>query len=242
MARPRTRHHRRLALRCTETEGVTVPDTAHLLVFIVSGWLLNLTPGPDVLYILSHAMRTGLRAGVVAAMGIVAGCFVHVVAAALGVSALLATSAAAFVVLKWVGAAYLVWMGVRMLLVRQGETPPANMAGRTVEQTNAMPLRQVFLRGFLTNVLNPKVALFFLAFVPQFIAPQSTDKAWTFLMLGLLFNINSLPINLGYAWVGSFAVRRVQSVQRGMRWLDRLAGLMFIGFGVKLALSQHPTP
>jgi threonine/homoserine/homoserine lactone efflux protein len=219
-----------------------MPDTAHLLVFIVSGWLLNLTPGPDVLYILSHAMRTGLRAGVVAALGIVAGCFVHVVAAALGVSALLATSATAFVVLKWVGAAYLVWMGVRMLLARQGATAPVSVADRASLQLTSMPLSKVFLRGFLTNVLNPKVALFFLAFVPQFIAPQSTDKAWTFLMLGLLFNLNSLPINLGYAWVGSFAVRRVQSVQRGMRWLDRVAGLMFVGFGVKLALSAPPTP
>ena len=219
-----------------------MPDSAHLLVFILSGWLLNLTPGPDVLYILNHAMRTGLRAGVVAAFGIVAGCFVHVVAAALGVSALLATSATAFVVLKWVGAAYLVWMGVRMLLARQGDMHPAIVAGRAVGQNVAPLLRQVFLRGFLTNVLNPKVALFFLAFVPQFIAPQSTDKAWTFLMLGLLFNLNSLPINLGYAWFGSLAVRRVQSVQRGMRWLDRVAGLMFVGFGVKLALSAPPTP
>jgi RhtB (resistance to homoserine/threonine) family protein len=219
-----------------------VPDTAHLLVFIVSGWLLNLTPGPDVLYILSHAMRTGLRAGVVAALGIVAGCFVHVVAAALGVSALLATSATAFVVLKWVGAAYLVWMGVRMLLARERATAPASTADRATMPPVAFPLRHVFLRGFLTNVLNPKVALFFLAFVPQFIAPQTADKAWTFLMLGLLFNLNSLPINLGYAWVGSFAVRRVQSIQRGMRWLDRIAGAMFIGFGVKLALSQPPAP
>jgi RhtB (resistance to homoserine/threonine) family protein len=219
-----------------------VPDTAHLLVFIVSGWLLNLTPGPDVLYILSHAMRTGLRAGVVAALGIVAGCFVHVVAAALGVSALLATSATAFVVLKWVGAAYLVWMGVRMLLAREGATAPASTADRATMPPVAFPLRHVFLRGFLTNVLNPKVALFFLAFVPQFIAPQTADKAWTFLMLGLLFNLNSLPINLGYAWVGSFAVRRVQSIQRGMRWLDRIAGAIFIGFGVKLALSQPPAP
>jgi threonine/homoserine/homoserine lactone efflux protein len=219
-----------------------MPDTAHLLVFIVSGWLLNLTPGPDVLYILNHAMRTGLRAGVVAALGIVAGCFVHVVAAALGVSALLATSATAFIVLKWVGAAYLVWMGVRMLLARQGATVPTSVADRAPLQLTAMPLSKVFLRGFLTNVLNPKVALFFLAFVPQFIAPQATDKAWIFLMLGLLFNLNSLPINLGYAWVGSFAVRRVQSVQRGMRWLDRIAGAMFIGFGVKLALSQPPAP
>jgi threonine/homoserine/homoserine lactone efflux protein len=88
-----------------------MPDAAQLLIFIAAGWLLNLTPGPDVLYIVSQAVRSGVRAGVVAALGIVSGCFVHVFAAALGVGALLATSATAFLLLKWAGAAYLVWMG-----------------------------------------------------------------------------------------------------------------------------------
>ena len=97
-----------------------MPDFHHLLLFIAAGWLLNLTPGPDVFYIATHALRSGVRAGIVAGLGITAGCFVHVAAAALGVGALLATSATAFSVLKWVGAAYLVWMGVRMLRARPG--------------------------------------------------------------------------------------------------------------------------
>ncbi len=215
-----------------------MPDTPQLLLFIAAGWLLNLTPGPDVLYIVSNALKSGVRAGIVAALGIVSGCFVHVFAAVLGVSALLATSATAFTALKWIGAAYLVWMGVRLLFAKGGGSSivPAD-AGAKVPAD----LRRVYLRGFLTNVLNPKVALFFLAFVPQFIAPGTPDKVSAFLLLGLLFNLNSLPINFGYAWLAGWAANRVGAVQRTMHWLDRAAGAMFIGFGLRLAMSDNPS-
>ncbi|WP_374522246.1 LysE family translocator [Hydrogenophaga sp.] len=210
-----------------------MPELPQLLLFIAAGWLLNLTPGPDVLCIVNHALRGGVRPGVAAALGIVSGCFVHVVAAAVGVSALLATSATAFTVLKWVGAAYLVFMGVRLLRSR-----PSPLA---VAPALAVPsLWRVYQRGFLTNVLNPKVALFFLAFVPQFIPPDAPHKAWTFLVLGLIFNLNSLPINLGYAWLAAWAARRLDAVQKAMHWLDRAAGLMFLGFGLRLAMTDHP--
>ena len=214
-----------------------MPDTPQLLMFIAAGWLLNLTPGPDVLYIVTNALKSGVRAGMVAALGIVSGCFVHVFAAALGVGALLATSAAAFTVLKWVGAAYLMWMGVKLLLAKGGASvvPVAGAATR-----EPVDLGRVYRQGFLTNVLNPKVALFFLAFVPQFIAPGTPDKVTAFLLLGLLFNLNSLPINFGYAWLASWAANRVGAVQRAMHWLDRAAGAMFIGFGLKLAMSDNP--
>ena len=216
-----------------------MPDTPQLLMFIAAGWLLNLTPGPDVLYIVSSALRSGVRAGLVAALGIVSGCFVHVFAAALGVSALLATSALAFTALKWAGAAYLVWMGVRLLLARGGGSAivPADVKAGPA----AVNLWRVYRQGFLTNVLNPKVALFFLAFVPQFIAPGAEDKVTAFLLLGVLFNVNSLPINFGYAWLAGWASRRVGAVQRTMHWMDRAAGAMFIGFGLKLALSDNPS-
>jgi RhtB (resistance to homoserine/threonine) family protein len=216
-----------------------MPEPTQLLMFIVAGWLLNLTPGPDVLYIVSSALKSGVRAGVVAALGIVSGCFVHVFAAALGVGALLATSATAFSVLKWAGAAYLMWMGIKLLLAKGGGSAmvPAGVSAEAVP----VDLWRVFRQGFLTNVLNPKVALFFLAFVPQFIAPGTEDKVTAFLLLGLLFNVNSLPINFGYAWLASWASRRVGTVQRAMHWMDRAAGLMFIGFGLKLALSDHPS-
>lgn len=215
-----------------------MPDTTQLLMFIAAGWLLNLTPGPDVLYIVSSALKGGVRAGIVAALGIVSGCFVHVFAAALGVGALLATSAAAFTVLKWVGAAYLMWMGVKLLLAKGGSSMVPTESPVAPE---AVDLGRVYRQGFLTNVLNPKVALFFLAFVPQFIAPGTDNKVAAFLALGLLFNLNSLPINFGYAWLAGWTSRRVGAVQRAMHWMDRAAGLMFIGFGLKLALSDNPS-
>lgn len=212
-----------------------MPDLPQLLLFMAAGWLLNLTPGPDVLYIVSHGLRHGARAGMVAALGIVSGCFVHVFAAAAGLSALLATSATAFTVIKWIGAAYLLWMGVKLLFSRGGRLD-LNAARAT--ETD---LWLVWRRGFLTNVLNPKVALFFLAFVPQFIRPDATHPALAFLLLGVLFNVNSLPINLGYAWLAAWAARRLQVLQAAMGWMDRIAGLMFIGFGLRLALAEHPT-
>lgn len=215
-----------------------MPDTPQLLMFIVAGWLLNLTPGPDVLFIVNHALKSGVRAGMVAALGIVSGCFVHVFAAALGVGALLATSAMAFTVLKWVGAAYLTWMGLRLLLSRRGAS--GIVPAQPVPEQAAVDLSRIYLRGFLTNVLNPKVALFFLAFLPQFIAPGATDKVTAFLLLGLLFNLNSLPINFGYAWLAGWAANRVQVVHRTLHWLDRVAGTLFIGFGLKLAMSDNP--
>ena len=216
-----------------------MPDTTQLLMFIAAGWLLNLTPGSDVLYIVTSALKNGVRAGIVAALGIVSGCFVHVFVAALGLGALLAASAMAFTVLKWIGAAYLVWMGLRLLWAQGGGSSIVHaVAGLSAEPAD---LRRIYLRGFLTNMLNPKVALFFLAFVPQFIAPGTPDKVTAFLLLGLLFNVNSLPINFGYAWLAGWAARRASTVQRALQAMDRIAGAMFIGFGLKLAMSDNPT-
>ena len=217
-------------------------ETHQLLMFIAAGWLLNLTPGPDVLYIVSNALRSGTRAGIVAGLGITAGCFVHIFAAAVGVGALLAASATAFTVLKWVGAAYLLWMGVRMLLSRPSGNggSAAAIAAAQAAPAVAVPLSKVFLGGFWTNVLNPKVAIFFLAFVPQFIAPGADNKALAFVLLGVLFNVNAIPVNTGWAIAAGWMARRVGAVQRGMHWLDRVAGAMFIGFGLKLAFTDHP--
>jgi len=246
-----------------------MPDAQHLLLFALAGVLLNLTPGPDVLYIVRHAIRNGARAGIVAALGINTGCFVHIVAAAVGVSALLAASATAFTVLKWIGAAYLVVVGVRLLLAKgaperwgsAGASPPAyehtanheqtandeqaasdeQSQSATGEQPAKAGMWEIFRGGFLTNALNPKVAIFFLAFVPQFIAPATEHKALAFLGLGVLFNVNSVAINAGWALAAAWIARR-QAVQHSLRWLDRFAGLMFLGFGLKLALAENPTP
>ncbi len=215
-----------------------MPDFQHLLLFIAAGWLLNLTPGPDVLYIVTHSLRSGARAGIVAGLGITAGCFVHIFAAALGISALLAASATAFTVLKWLGAAYLLWTGIKILFARRPQVSTDLMAAAASEPQR--PLKAVFVGGFWTNVLNPKVAIFFLAFVPQFIRPDAASPALAFALLGMLFNLNAVPVNIGWALAAAWLARR-DAVQRGMFWLDRAAGLMFIGFGVKLALSDNPS-
>ena len=209
----------------------------HLLLFVVAGLLLNLTPGPDVLYIVTHALKSGARAGIVAAFGITAGCFIHIFAAAAGVSALLAASATAFTVLKWIGAAYLVWVGIKML--RSTAPPAMDLVPERSPAPRGAELKTIFLRGFATNALNPKVALFFLAFVPQFIGPAIEHKSVAFLLLGLLFNFNGLWVNIGWALTAAWLSARVGAVRKGMHWLERTAGAMFLGFGLKLALSDN---
>ncbi len=216
---------------------------------MLAGVLLNLTPGPDVLYIVNQSLRGGVRRGLVAAWGITAGCFVHVAAAALGLGAVLATSTDAFNLIKWMGAAYLLWMGSR-LLWRTSQaagdevavSPQAMAALPSKSSPEEVPrMRAVFFGAFATNALNPKVALFFLAFVPQFIPAQAADPAWSFVLLGCLFNLNSLLVCMAWALAAAWLSRRAHWLQRGMRHLDRLAGLLFIGFGLKLALTDAPS-
>jgi threonine/homoserine/homoserine lactone efflux protein len=204
--------------------------TTDLALFVVSGLLLNVTPGPDTLYILGRSAAQGRRAGSVAALGIGAGCLFHILAAALGLSALLAASATAFTALKWLGAGYLLYVGVSFLLSRprlpttSASLPPA-------------PLSTVFLQGLLTNVLNPKVALFFLAFLPQFIAPDAPSKALSFLFLGLVFNFNGTLWNLFVAWGAARVATQLGASGRSATWLARAVGAMFIYFGIKLATT-----
>ena len=201
-----------------------------LWLFVASGLLLNLTPGADTLFIATRSAALGWRFGVAAALGICTGCLVHVLAAALGLSAILATSPLAFTVVKWVGAAYLVYMGLNLLLQRQ-------QAGQAPRALVHAAWSSVFVQGFLTNVLNPKVALFFLAFVPQFITPAAPQKALAFLVLGGIFTFNSLLWCLLLAWLaarmGKLGVNR--SLQQ---WLQRGVGGLFVGLGVRLALSD----
>ncbi|TMH07270.1 MAG: LysE family translocator [Betaproteobacteria bacterium] len=206
--------------------------THDLVLFVVSGILLNITPGADTLYIVSRSAASGAKAGAVAALGIGAGCFVHIFAAALGLSAILAASATAFLVVKLVGAAYLVYLGVAML--RSGATHAAPAA-----PPPAAPMSRVFAQGVLTNVLNPKVALFFLAFLPQFIDSGTPDKVIAFLFLGLVFNINGTLWNLLVARIAATAGHRFRLAARAARWLQRAVGSAFVALGVKLALSER---
>lgn len=212
--------------------------TQDLSLFIVSGLLLNITPGPDSLLIMARSASQGFKSGSAAALGIGAGTCVHVLAAALGLSALLAASAAAFTVVKLMGAAYLVYLGVTMLFKRH---QPAAAADPALPAPPPMRWRQIFTQGFLTNVLNPKVALFFLAFVPQFIAADAPSKALAFIFLGAVFNLNGMLWCHLLAWSSAAAGARVRGQawsQTMGRWLQRGIGALFLGFGVRLALSE----
>jgi threonine/homoserine/homoserine lactone efflux protein len=206
--------------------------TTDLALFVVSGLLLNITPGPDTLYILGRTASQGWRGGAVAALGIGAGLFVHTLGAAVGLSALLAASATAFTIVKWVGAAYLVYVGVSLLLARPAIHPPA-------PALRAAGLQTVFLQGFLTNVLNPKVALFFLAFLPQFVDPGAPNKALAFLFLGFVFNFNGTLWNLFVAWSAARVVGSLNGSGRFALWLNRTVGALFVYLGIRLAVLHE---
>jgi threonine/homoserine/homoserine lactone efflux protein len=204
-----------------------------LPLFVLSGLLLNIMPGPDSLLIMTRSATQGWRAGSAAAFGIGAGTLVHIVAAALGLSAVLSTSAAAFTVVKFVGAAYILYLafGLMKRTKHDEQAVPAALA--------PLPYRKIFAQGFLTNVLNPKVALFFLAFVPQFIDATAPSKAAAFIVLGCIFNFN------GMLWCNSLALFTAQVSARiklhpaVSLWLNRTTGALFVWLGVKLALSKQ---
>ncbi|CAN5730368.1 LysE family translocator [soil metagenome] len=208
-----------------------------LAVFIVSGLLLNLAPGPDSLLIITRSAAQGWRAGSAAALGVGSGTFVHIFAAALGLSALLATSATAFMLVKLIGAGYLLYVGAALLLTK---IPQVEAAPDTLDATKPLAVfsyQKIYWQGFLTNALNPKVAVFFLAFVPQFIAASAVNKPLAFIVLGCIFNFNGMLWCHFLAVSTAFASRRVRINQRLTLWLNRAIGALFVSFGIKLALS-----
>lgn len=214
-----------------------------LTLFIISGLLLNIMPGPDSLLIMTRSATQGWRAGSAAALGIGAGTMIHIFAAALGLSALLSTSAAAFTVVKWVGAAYIIYVGIGMLRARlrgdaDAKTHDVKVANPTAAATR-LPYRKIFFQGFLTNVLNPKVALFFLAFVPQFISADSTSKPLAFIILGCIFNFNGMLWCHGLAVFTAFASARLKLKPLVALWLNRVTGGLFVALGLRLALAEQ---
>ncbi|HEX7112014.1 MAG TPA: LysE family translocator [Mizugakiibacter sp.] len=205
----------------------------HYGVFLLAGIALNLAPGPDTFYILARSGAEGRAAGVASALGIAAGSVVHTTAAALGLSALLATSLLAFEIVKYAGAAYLVFLGVRMLRAKAQGAPGAGVA------TRGRGASAAFRQGMLTNVLNPKVALFFLAFLPQFIAPAAAHAKLGFAVLGLSFVGTGLAWCLVLALAGAGLGAWLRTRPRFGAWMDRVCGAAFVALGVRLALQQR---
>jgi threonine/homoserine/homoserine lactone efflux protein len=208
--------------------------TQHLWLFVVSGLLLNITPGQDTLYIVTRSVAQGRAAGVWSVLGISSGSVLHTLAAAFGLSAILATSAEAFVVVKLAGAAYLVYLGAKMLLERP--------AAATTPGVEAPPAREsawaIYRAALLTNMLNPKVALFFLAFLPQFVAPDASSRVTAFLFLGAVFVFNGTLWCLVLVMAASALSGRLRGSAAGARRLRQATGAVFVGLGARLALSK----
>ncbi len=200
-------------------------------LFIAAGVLLNLTPGPDSLYILGRSVAQGRQAGIASALGISVGSIFHTCAAALGLSAILATSAIAFATIKLIGGGYLILLGLKLIVDRRKDlSVPSSFRRRTAGAA--------FRQGMLTNILNPKVALFYLAFLPQFIDPGSSAKVPAFLVLGLTFVATGTIWCLVLGWFASVFSQRLRRNETISQWLNRTAGAVFIFLGIRLATAK----
>ncbi len=211
-----------------------LPDLATLAPFLAAALALNLTPGADMTYVIARSVAQGRPAGVSSSLGIAAGSLVHSLLAAVGVSAVLQHSELAFQVIKWAGAAYLLFLAWKALR-SAGQGPDA--AARPPASQSRM-----FIEGMLTNLLNPKVALFILAFLPQFVDPAKGNVAAQVLFLGLLFNIGGTAVNLAVAWSTGAARGLVNGSPRFAAAMRRLSALVFVWLAIRLAVSERAAP
>jgi threonine/homoserine/homoserine lactone efflux protein len=207
-----------------------MPEKAAFVAFLIAAFALNLAPGPDMLYVIGRSVGQGRKAGIVSSLGVFVGCWVHILAAAFGIAALLRSSPLAFNVVRYAGAAYLIYLGIKML---------AQKTDLSSQQLKAESLGAIFRQGAITNMLNPKVAIFFLAFLPQFIDASRGSVALQIVVLGLIFNIGGTLVNLAVAYAGGTLgelLRRNQSIARLQR---RFTGLIFVALGLRLAWQRR---
>lgn len=215
------------------SEANTVVDLTYWLVFFSAALALNLSPGPDLIYILSRSIADGRRVGLASAAGVCTGAFVHVLAASLGLSAILATSATAFAAVKYVGAAYLVYLGIQSLRSAGATWRSAGSPGKDVSPWAA------FRQGVLIDVLNPKVAVFFMAFLPQFVRPGHGSEPLQLVMLGTLVICVAIVVEACFVLAASKATRIFRANPTVSVWLDRFLGSVLIGLGIRLAMSEQ---
>ncbi len=207
-----------------------MPDWPTITLFVAAAVILVVTPGPCTLYIISRTLQQGIAAGIASSMGVQVGTMIHVTAAAVGISALLLSSAVAFNVVKYLGAAYLVFLGVKTLLARASvSTPPAPVAGRS--------MASVFCQGLLVNVLNPKTALFFTAFLPQFVDVKRGGVVSQILFLGALLVVVGSCSDMTYALVTGTLGKRLRPNPMAPGVGRYLSGSVYIGLGLAAALS-----
>ena len=202
------------------------------LIFLLSGITLNLMPGPDTMYILGRSITQGRRAGFLSVLGISTGCLFHTAAAAFGLSAILTASAVAFSVVKWAGALYLIYLGIQLFFQKGSGMEEAN-----ADASNIASWR-IFWQGMLTNLLNPKVALFFMSFLPQFVSPAQASSPLPYLFLGCVFIFTGTAWCLIVAAAAATASRAFRKGSRAVQIGRRITGVVFVGLGIRLALQQ----
>lgn len=205
-------------------------DLNTYLLFIGAVVVLVIAPGPDMAYMLARTVAQGRKAGMLAAVGINAGAYVHVIASVAGLTAILASSAMAFTVVKWLGAAYLVWIGLQAIASKSGMVSLDN-------NTSSLSYRKIFWQGFLSDVLNPKVAIFFLAFLPQFVdvRNETLSISGQLLLLGVTSNVVAIVLNMAIVYLASVATETLRRNEQAVAWLNKTAGAVFIGLGLRLA-------
>ena len=198
--------------------------------------MLNATPGPDTAFIVGRSIAHGRAAGLVSALGISAGCCIHALASALGLSALLAASATAFLMIKVAGGLYLIYLGLRMLLVKSAIAAAA--AAEPATAAEQRPLPTIFRQALITNLLNPKVVLFFLSFFPQFVSPDAASKTLAFVLLGTVFLLISTAWGIMTALVAGTLAQRAGGSRSLKVWLERCVGAAFVALGARIALAR----
>jgi threonine/homoserine/homoserine lactone efflux protein len=200
-------------------------------VFVIAALLLNLTPGNDMLYVAARSTGQGVKAGVISALGIMVGCTIHILLAVVGLSAIIAKSAIAFEIIKYVGAGYLIFLGVKALAAKETKLD-------IKEANKPLSLNKIFWQGVLTNVLNPKVALFFLAFLPQFISIDGVNTSWQILFLGSWFNVQGTLINITIALLFGKIGKWLSNSPRFILFQQRITGIVLVALGIKVALTS----
>ena len=207
-------------------------DSASLGLYVVASLALIATPGQDMLYVISRSLAQGRVAGVCSAAGVCCGILVHTALAALGVGAILQASEALFLALKLLGAAYLVYLGVRLILSRASTVDTRPGAGRLSPPA-------LFWQGVLSNVTNPKIVLFFFAFLPQFVDPASAHPTRDLVFLGVLYAVLALPVKAGVAIAAGGLSERVLSRPAALAWVNRLSGGVLVVLGLRLAATER---
>lgn len=208
---------------------ITISD---FLIFAFASLMLNITPGNDMLYVATRSTSQGVKAGIVSALGVAGGCIIHLLAAVVGLSAIIANSAVAFNIIKYAGAAYLIYLGIRSFFSNQNKF--------TInDKVEKKSLSKLFWQGVFTNILNPKVALFFLAFLPQFIHPETGSTALQILVLGLWFNLSGTIVNIIVAMLFGRLGNWLADKQTFIKWQNKITGLLLVGLGIKVALSSR---